>query len=287
MLEDAYIESCVQRARQYQGAWTGTTGSIAADSMRLVMERRELLKTIDKLKAENAALRAAVEGRQGFHDDETPSLVSGMNDGELEAAWMACKQQSERVQRRRAYTASRLTLIGTAGLAGSGKNTVCDMIPGAAVVGFADPLYRMLSAMLGMPEADLRSRTQKDGVVPVLGRTVRELLQTLGTEWGRNMVCEDVWVRLAGERVKQLEEEGATAIALCDVRFENEAEWIRARGGEVWHVIRPGVARQEHCSESGIRVHPRDTVIENSGDEAALRAIVERLCETGGQAYNG
>jgi hypothetical protein len=31
------------RARRFQGAWTGTSGSLAADVMRLLEERRRLL----------------------------------------------------------------------------------------------------------------------------------------------------------------------------------------------------------------------------------------------------
>jgi hypothetical protein len=31
------------RARRFQGAWTGTSGTLAADVMRLLQERRRLL----------------------------------------------------------------------------------------------------------------------------------------------------------------------------------------------------------------------------------------------------
>lgn len=34
------------RARRFQGAWTGTSGTLAADVMRLLEERRRLLAAI-------------------------------------------------------------------------------------------------------------------------------------------------------------------------------------------------------------------------------------------------
>lgn len=39
------------RARRFSGAWTGTSGTLAADVMRLLRERLRLLKEIALLKA--------------------------------------------------------------------------------------------------------------------------------------------------------------------------------------------------------------------------------------------
>lgn len=47
----AHIE---HRARRYQGAWTGTAGTLAADVIRLLRERLRLLE-------ENALLRARLD----------------------------------------------------------------------------------------------------------------------------------------------------------------------------------------------------------------------------------
>lgn len=37
------------RARRFQGAWTGTSGSLAADVMRLLKERQRLLVELARL----------------------------------------------------------------------------------------------------------------------------------------------------------------------------------------------------------------------------------------------
>jgi len=37
------------RARRFQGAWTGTSGTLAADVMRLLAERQRLLALVARL----------------------------------------------------------------------------------------------------------------------------------------------------------------------------------------------------------------------------------------------
>jgi hypothetical protein len=41
-LEDAYLVQCEQDARRFSGAWTGTSGTLAAHVMRLLAEVRRL-----------------------------------------------------------------------------------------------------------------------------------------------------------------------------------------------------------------------------------------------------
>ena len=62
-LTDEYLAEARQRAYRYQGQWTGTTGSIAADSARLLIERKKMQGIITDLEDTNAQLRAAVETR--------------------------------------------------------------------------------------------------------------------------------------------------------------------------------------------------------------------------------
>jgi len=41
-LTAAYLEECERRARRFQGAYTGTSGTLAGDVMRLLAEVRRL-----------------------------------------------------------------------------------------------------------------------------------------------------------------------------------------------------------------------------------------------------
>jgi hypothetical protein len=62
-LTDEYIADARQRAYRYQGQWTGTAGSLAADVARLLIERKRMQGHITDIENTNAQLRAAVETR--------------------------------------------------------------------------------------------------------------------------------------------------------------------------------------------------------------------------------
>jgi len=226
---------------------------------------------------------------------DKPIMVSGANPEQLEAVWESARKRHQeligRVREESPAVAKELPpemeaavelvataqrIIGISGVAGSGKNAVASMIPGAFVVQLADPLYAMISAMAGIPEPLLRRREVKEAPIPWLGKSPRELLQTLGTEWGRRTVCEDVWIRLLDRRIKGLADQGIGVIAVCDVRFDNEVEYLRGLGGEIWHVRRPGCSGAGgHSSEGGVAVADGDPVIENAGTMDELRALVD------------
>ncbi len=202
-------------------------------------------------------------------------IGGSMSPEQLEAAWAGIKARREEMMARIHEPVKdrldRRRIIGIAGRAGAGKNTVAEMIPGAAVFGFADPLYEGLAAMLGVPEEMLRSRRNKETPLVWLGKSPRELMQLLGTEWGRGMVAQDIWLRLAKRRIETY---GGT-IVFSDVRFDNEAEWIRNQGGEVWLVEREQETHHTHSSEAGISPHLIDRVIDNRGTLEQTRMLVE------------
>lgn len=105
---------------------------------------------------------------------------------------------------------------------------------------------------------------------------VRGLLQRLGTEAGRDVLGEDVWIEAAW---KDLDTPlYAARVVVTDVRFENEARWIRNHGGQVVHVSRPGYgAWNEHVSEAGVGKEPMDWEVANDGGLGDLRSKVEGL----------
>ncbi|VVQ25957.1 deoxynucleotide monophosphate kinase [Pseudomonas fluorescens] len=55
-------------------------------------------------------------------------------------------------------------------------------------------------------------------------------------------------------------------IIIKDIRFENEAEYIRSIGGAIWHIVRDNAERvTQHSSELGIKIQRGDIVIHNNG----------------------
>lgn len=98
--------------------------------------------------------------------------------------------------------------------------------------------------------------TQKEVPIPNYPKHVtgRYLLQTLGTDWARKLITEDIWMLMLRERlVKDMKERGSPMV-VDDLRFTNEAQMIRELGGEVWELHRRKFepANDNHASEAGI-----------------------------------
>lgn len=170
-------------------------------------------------------------------------------------------------------------IIGLCGAAGSGKDTVAGILKreaGFSDISFAEPIYRAVAAVTGMSVEQLSDRRIKEQPIEWLGRSPRVLLQTLGTEWGRDTIRDDIWVRIAMQRAAEV-----THAAITDVRFANEAQAIRDAGGVVWRVVRPLAVLDEeaarHPSEAGIADGLVDAVIDNSGTLDDLEAAIRRL----------
>jgi len=171
-------------------------------------------------------------------------------------------------------------LIGLCGPAGAGKNTVADFLADSngapfAQIAFADPLYECVSTITGLSVSRLKDRETKETVIPWLGKSPRQLLQTLGTEWGRGTVHPEIWIRIAMERAAH--HLTFNGVVITDVRFDNEAQAIIDAGGEVWKVARPGwrcLAEDAaaHQSEAGVSAHLIARAIDNSGTLDDLRA---------------
>lgn len=161
-------------------------------------------------------------------------------------------------------------LIGLAGLARSGKDTAAQHLVnhhGFQAYAFADPLRDGLMHILNLSPCDFEG-DQKEQPLPWLGQSPRQLMQSLGTEWGRNNVHTELWLLLAAQNLDLLARthDNAKGFVVSDIRFENEAEFIRKRGGLVIHVQRHGAQHvNAHASESGIEIRTRDVVITNNG----------------------
>lgn len=156
-------------------------------------------------------------------------------------------------------------LIGISGRKGAGKDTVGAIFRrfGVKTIAFADPLYQGVSTIFGISIDELKDRFLKEIPHPKLfGKSPRYALQTLGTEWGRELIHNDMWVELALR-----EADTWPYIAITDVRFDNEAVAIRHRGGSIIHVTRPGDydVNDNHPSERGVMGVVGDYYINNNG----------------------
>lgn len=180
----------------------------------------------------------------------------------------------------------RIRTVGFCGAAGAGKSTAADRLVKHwrfNRVRFAGPLKAMMLA-LGL-SAEQVDGALKEVPTPLLcGRTPRQAMQWLGTEWGRDLIGGSLWIeawRASVERVGGFHVPGEgwrRLIVADDVRFANEAQAIRDRGGIVVRLDRDGAGSTsggDHASERP-DFEP-DRIIRNTGDLAAFRAQIDAL----------
>ena len=153
-------------------------------------------------------------------------------------------------------------IVGLSGWAGSGKDTV-----GAILVrrygyerrAFADALK------------EIAYRIGWDGQKDDPGR---RLLQDLGMAV-RDVLGADAWLPPVFRDLPE-------CLVVTDVRLPNEADAIRARGGVIWRIERPGtVPARNHISDTALDDWAFDARIANEGTLADLEQTVRRLVRGG------
>jgi hypothetical protein len=132
----------------------------------------------------------------------------------------------------------------------SGKSTVASMLTErffGMTASFANPMYDTIipiaAAFMEEGEAEVRrwlSDERKDKQpVPILGVTLRYMLQTLGTKWGRDIIHSNLWTLLAEQQaLKALK---SYSVIFDDMRFPNEFAMLKRNGGKCIRIHRPGV----------------------------------------------
>lgn len=170
-------------------------------------------------------------------------------------------------------------LIGIAGSAGSGKDTAASFLKEGfnyKSVAFADPIRAGMKSIIGLQDKHFQHPT-KEVVLPEFGKSPRQMMQTLGTDWARELVHKDFWLILAGKNIERIRMDGYHAV-VTDVRFENEAKYIRESGGAIWHMKRDGAGTPHvHASEAGVPFAEGDETIDNSGTLGQLLQQVKLL----------
>lgn len=145
------------------------------------------------------------------------------------------------------------------GKQGSGKTSLSRALDSALVsrqvyrLRFAGPLYEMHDAVRGV--------LSRYGIPYDIEKKDGDLLQLLGTEWGRKKFGYDVWVNALLEAIRRVPKQDVVVIE--DGRFENEfdsfsnirccvrirlecSREIRKQRAEFWR------EREDHVSETGL-----------------------------------
>jgi len=131
-------------------------------------------------------------------------------------------------------------LIGLVGKKNSGKTTVANYLrtKGFEEVVFADPLKHVVEIIFGFdydmllgdtPEKRHLRNTLRD---PIWNMSPVQAMQHIGTEVFRENFDKDIWVKIAGRKIDEFRRQGKNVV-VSDVRFENEMEFIRQKGGQL------------------------------------------------------
>jgi energy-coupling factor transporter ATP-binding protein EcfA2 len=175
-------------------------------------------------------------------------------------------------------------LIGFSGRRGSGKDTIARLIQQVQperrwhIRSVGEPIKAVCAALAGEGVAPYFSQQGKKEVLPAFGRTRGEMLQQVGLalrQWE-----PDIWVQAF---FSQLPSEQFTIIP--DVRFPNEADLIRSRGGLMFrvegdplHQRGDGTRDDLHLSETALDDYPHFTsVLHNNGSFTELEQQVREL----------
>ena len=198
-------------------------------------------------------------------------------------------------------------LIGVVGFIGSGKGTVGDILSDYGFIGdsFARPLKDAVAIMFGWPrellegdtELSRRWREEPDAFwSESFNRSFspRDALQLMGTEAGRQVFHQDVWV------ISLLNRARGKDVVITDVRFQNEIKYIQENGGivirvrrgddPVWYedmsLLNTESSRLEYMSKFNIHRSEWDWVgcdfdylIDNDGNISDLRKKIENVLQ--------
>jgi hypothetical protein len=85
----------------------------------------------------------------------------------------------------------------------------------------------------------IRARKEEPTILPY-NVTVRHMMRTLGTEWGRTCMGPEFWADIWRMRVDAAWSAGQRVVC-DDMRYPNELAMVQRLDGEAWRITRPAI----------------------------------------------
>lgn len=189
-------------------------------------------------------------------------------------------------------------IVGLVGRAGAGKDTTAAVLAHAAGyerVAFADAVRIEIAHSFGVDSRLFTSQHLKEQAVISLAigrshdhrfirqmceldkdisvmRSPRQIMRWWATEYRRNLDGEQYWINRLHDRIEDLHSRGHRRIAISDVRFLNEAAFVKEINGQLWRVSRQFAdrVRAPHQSEWEVDDITCDRTIDNNGTRSSL-----------------
>lgn len=167
-------------------------------------------------------------------------------------------------------------IIGIAGYAGVGKDTLADLLverEGFEKRAFANKLKEFYYKVAPLSHVEQIDELGWDAAKR-FNIEIRAGLQGLGAA-ARSTFGKKFWIEQAMPNIFDSQEFN---YVFADVRYENEAEEIWSRGGVVIRLKRDAInPANDHASELELDSIEADLVIENHSPESALSEVLEYL----------
>ncbi len=181
---------------------------------------------------------------------------------------------------------SNRILIGLHGKARTGKDTLANHLIKKHQLLRYGPSVRVkdtTAIMFDFPRWYLDDDAMKDMYDDFWGMTYREMAQKVGKESSRDVFGNDIWMRHVERQLIKIENGidmdsvgHARGIILADIRYANEAVWVKNHGGTVFFIVRGNAPKisgiEGHEGEAGLPLDLADSIIYNDG-------TIEDLCK--------
>lgn len=161
-------------------------------------------------------------------------------------------------------------LIGLTGPTRSGKSTISKYLVDYyeyESIRFADPFKRFLKD-LGLTDEELETDIKESPCEKLYGNTPRELMISIGTKWGREMIHPNIWVK-QWEKLYHYYDK----VIVEDIRFINEYEKVKELGGVIIKVVK----NDDNSDDYELSDIKYDDILYNNGTEKELIDNLEGL----------
>jgi predicted kinase len=175
-------------------------------------------------------------------------------------------------------------IVGLAGLKGSGKDTAAKALveDGFVNLKFADGIKNMLRALFytaGVSNEETEKWIEgeyKETKSSVLrGKTPRFAMQQLGTEWGRQVIGDDLWTATLERAMRDT----GKNVVVTDLRFPNERAVLSSYNAKLFKIERGISPTDVHESERYV-TEMSIPVINNSGTVDDLHRAIRQAVYT-------
>lgn len=159
---------------------------------------------------------------------------------------------------------NEIEIFGFSGKMGTGKNYIAEklfisMLPhkNYMVMALADHFKIECCAKDGVPFENVFVKKTEE---------TRRMLQKRGTEEGRDVYGENIWIDILNNWIRLYAERGIRRFIITDLRFPNEVEWVKSMNGYIFRIEAPLRNRSKLEEESGHDQERLDRIANHSSE---------------------